>query len=125
MFTAYTVSVVDDDESVRVAICGLLRSIGLATQAFSSPEEFLESGAMQTTDCIITDIHMPNMSGETLQKALIAKGSKIPLIVITAFPSDVLKQRVISYGASGFLIKPFDPDALIDCLSRVLEIDSN
>src|ERR1035438_4346022 len=81
---AKMVAIVDDDELMRSALQGMLKSVGLPSQAFASAEEFLESGQQQQTACLIADIRMPGMSGLELQAKLNAENCRIPTIFITA-----------------------------------------
>jgi FixJ family two-component response regulator len=115
------VSIVDDDESVREATRGLVRSLGFAAVTFASAEEFLRSDRVGDTSCLITDVQMPGLSGVELQSCLIAQGHRTPIIFITAFPEDSVRTRVLNAGAIGFLSKPFDEECLIDCLDMALK----
>jgi FixJ family two-component response regulator len=115
------ISIIDDDRSVREAIQGLIRSLGYATAVFGSAEEYLDSGRLQDTACIITDLQMPGLSGIDLQRRLIADGHRTPIIFVTAFPSDRLRQHALDAGAFGFLDKPFDEPSLIACIDRALQ----
>jgi FixJ family two-component response regulator len=119
------VSIVDDDESVREATRGLVRSLGLAAATFASAEEFLRSDRVGDTSCLITDVQMPGLSGVDLQSCLIAQGHRTPIIFITAFPEDSVRTRVLNAGAIGFLSKPFDEECLIDCLDLALKSRSD
>jgi FixJ family two-component response regulator len=114
------ISIIDDDRSVREAIQGLIRSLGYATAAFGSAEEYLDSGRIRDTACIITDLQMPGLSGIDLQRRLSADGHQTPVIFVTAFPSDRLRQQALDAGAYGFLSKPFDENSLITCLDKAL-----
>jgi FixJ family two-component response regulator len=115
------VSIVDDDESVREATRGLVRSLGFAAVTFASAEEFLHSDRVGDTSCLITDVQMPGLSGVELQSCLISRGRPIPIIFITAFPEERIEARVRQAGAIGFLSKPFDDETLIECLDRALK----
>ena len=115
------ISIIDDDRSVREAIQGLIRSLGYATAAFGSAEEYLDSGRIDDTACIITDLQMPGLSGIDLQHRLIADGHRTPIIIVTAFPSERLRERALDAGAFGFLSKPFDEPSLIACLDKALQ----
>jgi len=115
------ISIVDDDESVRETLKGLVRSFGLNASAFASAEEFLESNRLQDTACLITDVQMQGMSGVDLQTLLLNKGHDMPIIFMTAFPEERIRSRALNAGAFGFLGKPFDERSLIDCLDRALE----
>jgi len=114
------ISIIDDDESVRVATESLVRSLGLTARTFESAEAFLESPLVGRTACVITDVQMPGMSGVELQSVLRAKGDTTPLIFITAFPEERIRRQVDAAGAIGFLAKPFDGSAMIDCIDRAL-----
>ncbi len=115
-----TISIVDDDESVRMAVSSLVRSLGFQVCTFSSAEEFLASPLLAQTSCLVSDIQMPGMSGLELQKALSARDSGIPIIFITAFPEDGVRRRAEAAGAVGFLSKPFDGQAMIEYLTAAL-----
>src|SRR5262245_61442920 len=82
------ISIVDDDESVREATKGLVRSLGYAAATFGSAEEFLSSDQRYDTSCVITDVQMPGLSGVEMQRRLIAEGHTLPMIFVTAFPED-------------------------------------
>lgn len=114
------ISVVDDDPSVRAAAERLLRSLGFSAHAFSSAEEFLLSPRLNDTSCLIADVQMPGMSGVELQEHLIAQGHRTPIIFITAFPDDRIRERAMKAGAVCFLSKPFDGMGLLQCLERAL-----
>jgi len=114
------ISIVDDDKSVRNAAGALLRSLGYSTATFASAEEFLQSGRLQETACLITDVQMPGMSGVDLQNHLIASGDRTPVIFVTAFPEQGLRERTLRAGAFGFLSKPFSEESLIACLDKAL-----
>jgi FixJ family two-component response regulator len=114
------ISIVDDDRTIREAARKLIRSLGYAAATFASAEEFLESGRLCETDCLITDVQMSGMSGVDLHNHLIANGDRTPIIFVTGFPEDTLRERVLSAGAIGFLNKPFSEDSLIACLDKAL-----
>ncbi len=115
------VSVVDDDQSMREATRRLIRSIGLQVETFDSAEAFLESQLAGDTACLISDVQMPGMSGVELQDVLTKNGYSTPIIFITAFPEDSIKDRVLNAGAVGFLPKPFMDEMLIDHLNAALK----
>jgi FixJ family two-component response regulator len=100
------ISIVDDDKSVRDAA-----------------EEFLESGRLPDTACLITDVQMPGMSGVDLQSHLMASGHCTPVIFVTAYPEERIRERALNAGAFGFLSKPFSEESLIACLDRALGCD--
>jgi len=116
------ISIVDDDESVREATKGLVRSLGYTAVTFGSAEEFLSSERMPETSCIIADVQMPGVSGVEMQDRLIAEGHRLPVIFITAFPEDRVRERALEAGAIGYLSKPFNEEHLIGCLDKALGI---
>ena len=111
------ISVVDDDESVRLSLEGLIRSLGYAVRCFASGEEFLGSDAHRSSACIVCDIQMPGMNGLELHRQLKAKGVSTPIIFITAYADESVRMRAMNGGARCFLKKPFDAAALIDCIT--------
>jgi FixJ family two-component response regulator len=115
------ISIVDDDEFVRIATMKLVRLHGFVVYAFASGEEFLQSPHAADTSCLITDVKMPGMSGVDLQHELIAQGRHVPVIFITAFPEKSSQARALAAGAAGFLTKPFDGQTLIDRLRAALK----
>ncbi|MCY1017169.1 response regulator transcription factor [Pyxidicoccus sp. MSG2] len=114
------ISVVDDDASVRTAVLSLLRSLGLKGLAFDSAEAFLESGELESTKLVITDIHMPGMSGIDLKRRLDARGSTVPVIMITAQTESSVMERARACNPSCLLKKPFDSDEFVACVERAL-----
>src|ERR1700739_3614519 len=118
---AKLIAIVDDDELMRSALQGMLKSVGLTSQAFASAEEFLNSGQQQETACLIADIRMPGMSGLELQAKLNAEHCRIPTIFITAHGDAKLRMQALRAGAVEFLAKPFDDEALLDSVRGALE----
>lgn len=114
------ISIVDDDEEVREATKGLVRSLGYAAATFGSAEEFLSSERRYDTSCIIADVQMPGLSGVEMQKRLIAEGHTLPMIFVTAFPEDRIRASAMEAGAVGFLSKPCNEEHLIGCLDSAL-----
>lgn len=117
---AVVISIVDDDESVREGLCGLLRSFGFVTNAFASAEEFLNSDRQRSADCLILDMRMPGMSGIELQRHLVASHWEIPIIFITAHEDEGLRARALGGGAGALLIKPFSEEALMNAIRAAL-----
>jgi FixJ family two-component response regulator len=118
----FIISVIDDDESFRTALVGLLRSLGYEARGFTSAVEFLNSGEEGSCDCIITDFCMRKMSGLDLIQLLTARGSTVPVIMVTGRPEPGLEARAAAGGAVCLLMKPFEDDALIGHLERALKI---
>jgi FixJ family two-component response regulator len=114
------ISIVDDDESVREATKGLVRSLGYTAATFESAEEFLNSERRYDTSCVIADVQMPGLSGVEMQRRLIEEGHDLPMIFVTAFPEDRVRATALEAGAVGFLSKPFNEEHLIGCLDSAL-----
>jgi FixJ family two-component response regulator len=115
------IACVDDDQSAREALQGFLKVSGFTPDIFSSAEEFLQSNRLDETSCLITDVHLRGMSGLQLQSRLAASGSRLPVIVITAFPDDRVRERALSAGAVCFLDKPFNTGDLLTCIRLALD----
>ena len=115
------VSIVDDDEGARNAFATFVRSLGYSASTFGSAEEFLKSEKQHDTSCLITDLHMPSLSGLDLQDRLIAEGHRIPVIFITGNPNDSARARAMKAGAVGFLSKPHDVHHLVRCIEKALQ----
>jgi FixJ family two-component response regulator len=114
-------SVVDDDESMRDSLPDLIEEFGFAARAFSSAEEFLSSGTVDETSCLILDIAMPGMSGPELHQELKRRGEQIPTIFITGQKDEAVRARVFEQGAAGFLLKPFSDAALLAAIKTALQ----
>jgi len=115
------VAIVDDDDSMRSALQGLLKAVGLAAQAFASAEEFLKSGQQCQTACLIADIRMPGMSGLELQAKLNAEHCRIPTIFITAHGDEKMRMQALRAGAVEFMAKPFNDEALLDSVRAAMQ----
>jgi FixJ family two-component response regulator len=115
------VAIVDDDLSMRSALQGLLKAVGMLSESFASAEEFLKSGQQHQAACLITDIRMPGISGLELQARLNAEHCKIPTIFITAHDDGQMRMRALRAGAVEFLAKPFDDEALLETVRAALE----
>jgi FixJ family two-component response regulator len=102
------VSIVDDDESVRVATSSLVRSLGWAARLYASAEQFLASGGMEEVCCIISDVQMPGISGLEMYRRLVDGGVTLPIIFISAFASDSVRRQALDMGAICVLGKPVD-----------------
>lgn len=116
------ISVVDDDESVRESLPDLVREFGFAVRAFSSAEEFLASGCICRTSCLILDVGMPGMSGPDLQQELMRRQRQIPIIFITAHGDEAVRPQLLEQGAVECLFKPFSDTALREALNNALHV---
>ena len=114
------VAVVDDDESIRDSTKTLLRSAGYGVSTFASAEQFLNSGAVAETKCLILDIRMPGMDGLQLQHRLNDSGAGIPIIFLTAHDDAKSRRRAIDGGALDFLSKPFEANTLVAAVQTAL-----
>ena len=115
------VAILDDDELIRSALQGLLKAVGLPSQAFASAEEFLNSGQQHRIACLIADIRMPGMSGLELQAELNTEGCRIPIIFITAHGDEKMRMQALRAGAVEFLAKPFDDEVLLESVRAAFE----
>jgi FixJ family two-component response regulator len=114
------VVIVDDDESMRSALQGLMKEVGLSAQAFASGEEFLALGLAQETGCVIADIRMPGMSGLELQARLKAEHCNIPIVFITGHGDEKMRLQALRAGAVEFLAKPFDDEILLEIVREAM-----
>ena len=115
------ISVVDDDDSVRESLSGLIRSVGFGVMVFASAEEFLSSNRLLDIDCLILDVRMPGMSGIDLQRQLAATHTSIPVIFITAHGDEEARVRALNGGAVDYLLKPFSEEALLKAIDTALK----
>jgi FixJ family two-component response regulator len=115
------ISIIDDDRSVREAVKSLVRSLGYEAVTFASAEEYLGADHAHDSECIITDVRMPGMTGIDLQDRLIADGYRRPIIFMSALSAEEAGADASRTSASRFLKKPFSDERLIDCLDRALK----
>jgi FixJ family two-component response regulator len=115
------ISIIDDDPLVRDGIDDLVSSLGYRSLTFASSEEFLDSGQVRNTACVITDLNMPGLNGLDLQQYLLTKGYSTPVIFITAFPDSKARERALKAGAVAFLSKPFEEKLLISAVGSALK----
>ena len=113
------ISIVEDDESLRAALVGLVRSLGYSAEGFASAEDYLAGD--DGSDCVVADIQLPGLSGIALAERLRASGNAVPVIMITARTEPRLEQSALDCGAICLLRKPFDVEALVDVLERAVE----
>ena len=116
MSTEHLIAVIDDDGPFRTALVESLVSMGYDAQGYASADEFVAADGESSCDCVVTDIHMPGMSGIDLKLMLSARGSTVPVIMITARSDRGLEARALASGAVCLLKKPFDSAELIHCL---------
>ena len=114
------VSVVDDDRFFRESMCRLMRSLGYPADVFPSAADFLVSPRLPETACLITDVHMPAMTGYELHRRLIDTGQSIPTILVTGFPNEIDRVRALNDGVVCYLRKPVDEEHLKQCVRDAL-----
>ena len=122
MVTRPLITVVDDDESVRESLPDLLNEFGFEVRAFSSAEEFLASGSVIDTSCLVLDVAMPGMTGPDLQRELTRRDQCVPIVFITAHRDATVRPRLIAQGAVDCLFKPFEPADLLQALNTALRV---
>lgn len=118
-----TVFVIDDDEDVRASIQRLLKTVGLHGEVFASAQDFLQRRMPENPSCLILDVRLPGMSGLEVQRKLIAVGTSIPIIFITAHADVDIAVRAMKLGAVEFLTKPYRPQELVDAVQQALQRD--
>ena len=118
------ISVVDDDESIRRTTTFLIESFGFRAAAFESAENFLKSGQLHETSCLIVDVQMPGMNGLELQSELAAAGYDIPIVFVTAYDNKVSRKQAMQAGAVAFLAKPFGDEQLLQTVRLALGHDN-
>jgi FixJ family two-component response regulator len=120
---APTVFVIDDDELVRAAVSGMLKSVGLRAETFASPQEFLRNKHSEGPSCLVLDVRLPGVSGLDFQRELAEAGGRIPIIFITGHGDIPMTVRAMKSGAVEFLTKPFRDQDLLDAIHQALERD--
>lgn len=121
MSRTYVIAVIDDDESFREALAELLRSLGYDAREFASADEFIAADGERYCDGVVTDFRMPGMNGLELSRLLALRKPALPVIMITAVAEPSVRTEAAASGSFCLLEKPFDAEALIDCLRRALE----
>ncbi|WP_185732361.1 response regulator transcription factor [Burkholderia sp. Bp8963] len=114
------IAVVDDDSAVRVAIAGLLNSMGWDVRLFASGFDFLRSNMIGDVACLITDVRMPNVTGTELHDRIVKQGYAVPTIFITAFPTPDLSAKLNQDGVVAIFEKPVDANELAHCIDQIL-----
>jgi FixJ family two-component response regulator len=116
---ACTIAIIDDDPRVLESLVNLLSSFGYSAKPYQSAEQFLKSGTLSRTNCIITDVEMQQMSGLGLLQFLKSSSCTVPVIIITGKPSERSEGFYLESGAVGFLRKPVDAEALVQLIGSV------
>ena len=118
-----TVFIIDDDADVRVSIQGLLKSVGLRSESFESPHEFLRSPRSDGPSCLVLDVRLPGVSGLDVQHQLAEAGVQLPIIFITGHGDIPMTVKAMKSGAVEFLTKPFRDQDLLDAIQQALDLD--
>ena len=118
------VLIVDDDTRMRAAMQRLLKTVGLHTESFGTPEDFLKHTLPNGPRCLVLDVRLPGMSGLEVQSKLIEMGIHIPIIFITSHADIAMTVKAMKSGAVEFLTKPFRDQDLIDAIQQALKRDS-
>jgi len=114
------IAVVDDDPFVRKALERLLRSAGLSVEAFASGVAFLESADDHQPDCVVLDLHMPEVSGFEVQPRLARAHAGVPVVVITGHDTPESRSRALGGGAKSYLTKPVDDETLLKAIDAAM-----
>jgi FixJ family two-component response regulator len=118
-----TVFIIDDDAGVRLAIQGLLKSVGLSSVSFARPDEFLRRPRPDGPGCLVLDVRLPGVSGLDVQHDLAEAGVQLPIIFITGHGDIPMSVKAMKSGAVEFLVKPFRDEDLLDAVRQALELD--
>ena len=114
------ICIVDDDPSLRRSLRNLLMSVGFRVETFESAEAFLEAGGRDEVACLVLDVRMPGMHGVDLLRYLAARGSRIPVIMLTAHGDDETRRQSLEAGAVAFLEKPVRSPVLLEAVRAAL-----
>jgi FixJ family two-component response regulator len=123
MNDAAVVHIVDDDQSLRMALESLFDSVGLATRTYASAREFLAAAFAETPGCVVIDIRLPDMNGLELQAQLAQMGSRLPVVIMTGYGDIPMSVRAMKHGAVDFLPKPFRDQDMLDAVIGAIERD--
>jgi len=124
MAAAPLISIVDDDDSLRLSLTSLIRSVGFQALSFASAEAFLSSTQARDSQCLIVDVRMSGMNGLELQRHIVAANWRLPIIFITSHVDDGVRAAALEAGAEEFLYKPFRGDELLNAMEAALRTRS-
>jgi len=114
------IAVVDDEQSVCVALQRLIRSAGMDVETYPSGEEFLKAVQTRRPDCVVLDLHMPKVNGYEVQSRLVQAGARVPVVVITGHDTPESRARALASGAAAYLLKPVDDRLLLDAIAAAV-----
>jgi FixJ family two-component response regulator len=118
------VTIVDDEEMIRVSLCRLCDALGFTPTAYASGQQFIESLdlGVPRPDCLLLDAHMPHMSGLELQQHLVGRGVRLPIVVYSADDAPEARARYLAAGVTEYLRKPAGGDELLGAIERAMKI---
>lgn len=119
------IAVVDDEDSIRRALARLLRSAGLGASAYASGADFINSLSSNRPDCVVLDLHMPDMNGFEVQSLLMEARPPIPVVVITGHDSAETREQALSFHPAAYLLKPIHDQTLIDAIRAALQSNTS
>ncbi len=118
MSTSLRVAVVDDEPSVRKALGRLLTASNMDVETFASGQEFLDSLSSRHPDCVVLDLHMPELTGLDVQRGLARASVGVPIVIVTAHDDAERRTRCLAAGAAAYLLKPLDEHTLLDAIGK-------
>ena len=119
--TQPVVAIVDDDVSIQRALARLLYAVGWQAVTFTSAEAFLQTSMQALPDCLVLDVWLPGMNGVELLEHVVATGSTLPAVIITAHDDLQMRMRAMQAGAVAYLLKPLDGQDLLQALQAALD----
>src|ERR1700737_3547525 len=114
------VHVIDDDPAILISTAGFLTAKGFGVKTYASAQDFLETIGPHAVGCVVTDVHMPGISGIELMSKLKERGLVLPIIIVTAYADILLGSEAMKLGAFDLLEKPFNNRALVETIRRAL-----
>jgi FixJ family two-component response regulator len=121
------ITIVDDEEMIRVSLCRLCEALGFSPTAYASGQQFIESLdlGVPRPDCLLLDAHMPHMSGLELQQHLVGRGMRLPIVAYSADDAPEARARYLAAGVTEYLRKPAGGDELLGAIKRAMAIPAS
>jgi FixJ family two-component response regulator len=118
------ITIVDDEEMIRVSLCRLCEALGFSPTAYASGQQFIESLdlGVPRPDCLLLDAHMPHMSGLELQQHLVGRGMRLPIVAYSADDAPEARARYLAAGVTEYLRKPAGGDELLGAIERAMKV---
>jgi len=120
MSARHRIAIVDDDHSVRKALCRLLRSLDIHAESYASGREFLDALQRALPDCLVLDLRMPDMNGLELQQHLTDRGIRLPTVMVTGHDEPGMRSKCVAAGAGTYLRKPLDEKSLLQAIEDAI-----